>query len=157
MPDLQTEIFTKVLPNLSNIKFDDPDETLEEQHMTETTDAPPLTRQVFEFIKSNPKCKGKMVLDHFTALDYKRTVVAATVTALIKTNRAERLDGRLCLTRNDYDRLKVTKATAKPALVVQNPKQEEPKPTFDIDVLLGTLSMYQGRELYNRLKSIYGG
>ena len=158
MPDLQSEIFTKVLPNLNNLSFDDKGESEETAvpDITFTTqeNMPPLTRQVFDFIKANHKCKGPTVLDHFTAAGYKRSVVAATVTALIKTSRVERPKGRLVTTRNDYDRPKVAKATAKVAEPMQN---NTTPPKFDIDGLLSTLTMYDGRELYNRLKAIYGG
>ena len=154
MPDLQTEIFTKVLPNLNNIKFDDPDEM--ETPMPATSEPIALTRQAFEFIKTHPNCAGKEVLNFFTDAGHKRPVVASTVTYLIDTKRVSREDGHLNTLRDNYERpKKVAKATDKPAPLVQNTKQ--PKPTFDIDVLLGTLSMYQGRELYNRLKAIYGG
>jgi DNA-binding LacI/PurR family transcriptional regulator len=156
MPDLQTEIFTKVLPNLNNIKFDDPDEL--ETPMPVATESVALTRQAFAYIHANPHCAGKEVLNHFTDAGHKRPVVASTVTYLIDTKRVAREDGRLITLRDNYERpKKVAKATDKPVPMVQNTKQQEPKPTFDIDALLGTLSMYQGRELYTRLKSIYGG
>lgn len=153
MPDLQTEIFTKVLPNLNNIKFDDHDEL--ETPMPATSEPIPLTRQVFEFIKTHPKCAGKEVLNFFTAAGHKRPVVAATVTALIKTNRAERLNGRLCLARNDYERPRVAKATApkeKPETIKPNASD-----VWSVDQVLDGLTMYQGHDLYLKLKEIYGG
>jgi hypothetical protein len=150
MPDLQTEIFNKVLPNLNNLKFDDSDE---ETPMTVTAEPIALTRQAFEFIKTNPKCRGKTVLDFFTAAGHKRPVVAATVTALINTKRVERVDGALSILRDDYERpKKVAKVTA--------PKEKAATvttPTFDVEKILEGLTIHQGRALYDRLKSIYGG
>lgn len=160
MPDLQTEIFTKVLPSLNNIKFDDPDEMeiprLEVDFVPQVNPLP-LTRQVFAYINANPKVQGKTVMDEFEKQGYSRAVVASTTCALINDKRVVRVGGKLSTTRDSYEKLKVAKATDNPAPLVQNTKQEEQKPTFDIDILLGTLSMYQGRELYNRLKAIYGG
>jgi len=150
MPDLQTEIFTKVLPNLSNLKFDDSDE---ETPMTTTTEPIALTRQAFEFIKTNPKCRGKTVLDFFTSAGHKRPVVAATVTALINTKRVKREDGVLSTLRDDYERpQKVAKVTA--------PKEKVATvttPEFNAAAMLEGLTIMQGRELYDRLKAIYGG
>lgn len=162
MPDLQTEIFNKVLPNLNALKFDDGDEPEMESPAVET-DAAPLTRQVFAFVGDKPTfCTGVMVLNHFVALGYKRPVVAATVQALIKNKRIVRKGGKLSTTRSEYDKAKVTNVTPLPKKVVQNKISEyelkaPKKEVFDVDILLGTLSMYQGRELYLRLKAIYGG
>ena len=90
--------------------------------------------------------------------------------AVINDGRAVRRGGKLSVTRSEYDKPKVAKVTPPPKKVsnltwppkkvVQNKiseyEREQPK-VFDVDILLGTLSMYQGRELYLRLKAIYGG
>lgn len=155
MPDLQTEIFTKVLPNLNNLKFDDADgPVLQEQH-TAVVEAPPaLTRQVFAFVNTTTElCTGKLVLNHFVDLGYKRSVVAATVQSLINSKRLARKGGKLSTTRDEYDKPKVAKETAPRKEVVQNTVPEQ----NGLDVLLASLSMYQGHELYLRLKAIYGG
>ena len=156
MPDLQTEIFKKVLPNLNALKFDDDGgkQPVEEPKA-------PLTRQIFDFIKDKSgKAIGKQVLNHFEELGYKRSVVSASVQAVINDGRAVRKGGKLSVTRSEYDKPKVAKVTPPPKKVVQNKiseyEREQPK-VFDVDILLGTLSMYQGRELYLRLKAIYGG
>jgi hypothetical protein len=150
MPDLQTELATKVLPNLDNLKFDDPDQP-EEPTMTTTTI--PLTRQVFEYIKTNPKSRGKVVLDFFQAAGFKRPVVAATVTALIKSQRLVRQGGKLTVLQQNYDVERVAKVTdkkPKPAKITT--------PTYvDTAKMLEGLTIMQGRELYDRLKAIYGG
>lgn len=172
MPDLQTEIFKKVLPNLNNLRFDDADD--EETPVPTTTTAPepkaqpiPLVRQIFEYIKEHPKCQGGEIRKVFTAAGYKTTVVAVSLFALVKTGRAVRVDGRLVVTRDSYDPPKrrvvkikrVTKATPKPAPSPQKAPIIESKSdaNFDIDVFMAQLSMFQGRELFNRLKAIYGG
>lgn len=157
MPDLQSEIFTKVLPSLNNLKFDDDAEIDMPQVEFVKEEKEPLVRRVFAYIRDNKKVRGKDVMDVFTSEGHSRAVVASTISALIKDDRAVRVGGKLSTTRDTYEKPKVAKATAKPAQAVHNAKQDEPKPTFDIDVLLGTLSMYQGRELYTRLKAIYGG
>ena len=150
MPDLQTEIFTKVLPNLSNLKFDDSDE---ETPMPSTTEPIALTRQAFEFIKTRPNCVGKDVLNFFTAAGHKRPVVASTVTYLIDTKRVKREDGYLVTLRDDYERpKKVAKVTA--------PKEKTDTvttPEFNANSILEGLTILQGRALYDRLKEIYGG
>ena len=150
MPDLQTELATKVLPNLDNLKFDDPDQP---EEPTMTTTAIPLTRQVFEYIKTNPKSRGKVVLDFFQAAGFKRPVVAATVTALIKSQRLVRQGGKLIVLQQNYDVERVAKVTDK-----------KPKPAkittpayVDTAKMLEGLTIMQGRELYDRLKAIYGG
>ena len=150
MPDLQTELATKVLPNLDNLKFDDPDQP---EEPTMTTTAIPLTRQVFEYIKTNPKSRGKVVLDFFQAAGFKRPVVAATVTALIKSQRLVRQGGKLTVLQQNYDVERVAKVTDK-----------KPKPAkittpayVDTAKMLEGLTIMQGRELYDRLKAIYGG
>lgn len=154
MPDLQTEIFTKVLPNLNSIKFDDPDEL--ETPMPVSSEPIALTRQAFEFIKTNPNCAGKEVLNFFTAAGHKRPVVASTVTYLIDTKRVAREDGHLTTLRDNYERpKKVAKATA------QKEKPETIKSSasdaWSVDQVLNGLTMYQGRDLYLKLKEIYGG
>lgn len=156
MPDLQTEIFTKVLPQLNNIKFDDEGESKEVESIVE---AAPLTRQIFDYVKENPKIKGVLVLNHFQELGHKRSVVAATVQALQSSGRVFRLGHKLSVTRSEYEKPKVTKVTVLPKKVVQNKIAEHERKTeaFDVDLFMGTLSMYQGRELYLRLKAIYGG
>ncbi len=150
MPDLQTEIFTKVLPSLNNLKFDDPEQP-EEPTMTAT--AIPLTRQVFEYIKTNPKSRGKVVLDFFQAAGFKRPVIAATVTALIKSQRLVRQGGKLTVLQQNYDVERVAKVTDK-----------KPKPAkittpayVDTAKIIEGLTIMQGKELYDRLKAIYGG
>ncbi len=150
MPDLQTEIFTKVLPSLNNLKFDDPDQP---EEPTMTTTAIPLTRQVFEYIKTNPKSRGKVVLDFFQAAGFKRPVVAATVTALIKSQRLVRQGGKLTVLQQNYDVERVAKVTDK-----------KPKPAkittpayVDTAKIIEGLTIMQGKELYDRLKAIYGG
>lgn len=152
MPDLQTEIFTKVLPSLNNIKFDDPDET--ETPMPVTAEPIPLTRQAFAYIKEHPKCAGKEVLNHFDDAGHNRAVVASTVTYLIDTKRVERVDGRLLILRDNYERpKKVAKVTA--------PKEKVATVTTPVTVdpakILEGMTIMQGRELYDRLKAIYGG
>jgi hypothetical protein len=149
MPDLQTEIFTKVLPSLNNLKFDDPDQP---EEPTMTTTAIPLTRQVFEYIKTNPKSRGKVVLDFFQAAGFKRPVIAATVTALIKSKRLVRQGGKLTVLQQNYDVERVAKVTdkkPKPAKITT--------PAFNPTAMLEGLTIMQGRELYDRLKAIYGG
>jgi hypothetical protein len=150
MPDLQTEIFTKVLPSLNNLKFDDPDQP---EEPTMTTTAIPLTRQVFEYIKTNPKSRGKVVLDFFQAAGFKRPVIAATVTALIKSQRLVRQGGKLTVLQQNYDVERVAKVTDK-----------KPKPAkittpayVDTAKIIEGLTIMQGKELYDRLKAIYGG
>jgi len=165
MPDLQTEIFTKVLPSLNNLKFDDADgPVLQEQHTAVVEEPLALTRQVFAFVNTTTElCTGKVVLDRFVSLGYKRSVVAATVQALINNKRLVRKGGKLSTTRDEYDKPKVAKETPLSKQVVQNKISERErevglkKEVFDIDIFMGTLSMYQGRELYLRLKAIYGG
>ena len=153
MPDLQTEIFTKVLPNLNNLTFDDPDQPEEIYMPVVSTEPIALTRQVFDYIRTNPKCAGKEVLNHFDDAGHKRPVVAATVTALINTKRVERVGGKLSTLRNDYERpKKVAKVTA--------PKEKTDTvttPVFDANSILEGLTILQGRTLYDRLKEIYGG
>ena len=150
MPDLQTELATKVLPNLDNLKFDDPDQP---EEPTMTTTAIPLTRQVFEYIKTNPKSRGKVVLDFFQAAGFKRPVIAATVTALIKSKRLVRQGGKLTVLQQNYDVERVAKVTDK-----------KPKPAkittpayVDTAKIIEGLTIMQGKELYDRLKAIYGG
>lgn len=150
MPDLQTELATKVLPNLDNLKFDDPDQP---EEPTMTTTAIPLTRQVFEYIKTNPKSRGKVVLDFFQAAGFKRPVIAATVTALIKSQRLVRQGGKLTVLQQNYDVERVAKVTDK-----------KPKPAkittpayVDTAKIIEGLTIMQGKELYDRLKAIYGG
>ncbi len=150
MPDLQTELATKVLPNLDNLKFDDPEQP---EEPTMTTTAIPLTRQVFEYIKTNPKSRGKVVLDFFQAAGFKRPVVAATVTALIKSQRLVRQGGKLTVLQKNYDVERVAKVTDK-----------KPKPAkittpayVDTAKIIEGLTIMQGKELYDRLKAIYGG
>jgi len=150
MPDLQTELATKVLPNLDNLKFDDPEQP---EEPTMTTTAIPLTRQVFEYIKTNPKSRGKVVLDFFQAAGFKRPVVAATVTALIKSQRLVRQGGKLIVLQQNYDVERVAKVTDK-----------KPKPAkittpayVDTAKIIEGLTIMQGKELYDRLKAIYGG
>ncbi len=150
MPDLQTELATKVLPNLDNLKFDDPEQP---EEPTMTTTAIPLTRQVFEYIKTNPKSRGKVVLDFFQAAGFKRPVIAATVTALIKSQRLVRQGGKLIVLQQNYDVERVAKVTDK-----------KPKPAkittpayVDTAKIIEGLTIMQGKELYDRLKSIYGG
>ncbi len=150
MPDLQTELATKVLPNLDNLKFDDPEQP---EEPTMTTTAIPLTRQVFEYIKTNPKSRGKVVLDFFQAAGFKRPVIAATVTALIKSQRLVRQGGKLTVLQQNYDVERVAKVTDK-----------KPKPAkittpayVDTAKIIEGLTIMQGKELYDRLKAIYGG
>jgi hypothetical protein len=153
MPDLQTEIFTKVLPSLNNLKFDDPDQP---EEPTMTTTAIPLTRQVFEYIKTNPKSRGKVVLDFFQAAGFKRPVIAATVTALIKSQRLVRQGGKLSVLQQNYEMPKVVKVAK---VTDKKPKPAKiTTPTYvDTAKMLEGLTIMQGRELYDRLKAIYGG
>ena len=122
--------------------------------MTTTTEEISLTRQVFEYIKTHPKCHGKDVLTVFAATGHNRPVISSTMTYLITSKRVERLaTKRLLVTRNEYEKPKVAKATAAPqeAATVATPVY------VDIAKILEGLTIMQGRELYDRLKAIYGG
>lgn len=155
MPDLQTEIFRKVLPNLHSLAFDDPDENEEISMPIVTSESIPLTRQAFDYIKANPNCIGKDVLNFFTADGHKRSVVASTITALIVAKRIKRENRKLILLRDDYDQpKKVTKVTAPKEKVetIKSPVYD----TWSADKVLDGLTLYQGRALYDRLKELFG-
>lgn len=156
MPDLQTEMSKKVLPNLINLKFDDVVESENiEVEVEKTTDAP-LTRQLFDYIKEHPKRRGKVVLDEFEARGFKRTVIAATITALIKHRRVVRQGGKLTALQETYDKPKVSRVTKATGKKIKPVKIHTSKDIDTAEILKG-LTIMQGRALYDKLKEIYGG
>jgi hypothetical protein len=76
MPDLQTEIFTKVLPNLHAIQFDDTEETTatEEETPMQLT----VTEAVFNHIRANPNQKIDEITKAVSGLGY----IAKSVSSL---------------------------------------------------------------------------
>ena len=68
MADLQTELFTKVLPkmqSLNNLNFDDP----EQAEVPVSTPEPEIlsnNEMIFNYVKDHPACYGADVAKHFT-------------------------------------------------------------------------------------------
>lgn len=54
MPDLQTEIFKKVLPQMNNLKYDDEDPAPEVTVVAEPSQPVNVTKEIWQYVKDNP-------------------------------------------------------------------------------------------------------
>lgn len=78
MADLQTELFTKVLPkmqSLNNLNFDDP----EQPEVPVSTPEPEIlsnNEMIFDYVKEHPACYGPDVVKHFTGRIGSRSVLS---------------------------------------------------------------------------------
>jgi len=185
MADLQTEIFTKVLPKmqqLNNLTFDDdpdtgPNHTVEVVSETSTTN---MTALVWEFVSKHPRCSVKEIAAHlgndkgvstrvnqlrdrgFITTDYSEFPQRHSVTDKLyavptrEEQTARMVAARAVWLKNVKQRQKKAKAKAK----VEPTKAvaapaPDTKPTRVVD--LNNLSIVEARKLYDELKQIFGG
>jgi hypothetical protein len=180
MSDLQTEIFTKVLPkmqSLTNLTFDDgPDATVEVVSEAFTTN---ITAMVWEFISKHPKCSVKDISAHigddkgvstrvnqlrsrgyietdYSEFPHRHSVTSKPYATTTREEKTARLMAARAIWAKNVGMRKQekAKAKAKPKKEVAAPKPEA-RPTRVVD--LNNLSIVEARKLYDELKQIFGG
>ena len=178
MSDLQTEIFTKVLPKmkLNELKFDDDaDATVEVQAEQPTKN---VTERIWRFIRDNPGCtSGDInksepdnaggVSTRIAQLKLKGYVrgtdeypmklyVTKQYTGTSAEDKIARMNAaRAAKLENLKNKPpKVKKKMGRPAkATLQQPAQAKPSRVVD----LNNLSIVEARKLYDELKQIFGG
>lgn len=186
MPDLQTEIFKKVLPNMNNLKFDDPGE--EQEVIVETApQTTNITKSLWEYIKAHPNQTLAPIVKAFPNLErtgistrltqmrkrgnliatpsnqgFLYSVSSDTYSALSNAEAIEKAnEARRAKLKQREIRAKIKAAKSK----AMKPTAPAPKavarpevtPRTSVASLLDTMSIVQARELYDQLKKIFGG
>jgi hypothetical protein len=185
MPDIQTALTTalskmsvKEMNNVNNLL-----ETWADAETTMTPSSPPkankfiknnVTREVFNFVKDNPGTTRRNVMDKLEAKGYKPSSTSSLITQFVRDTQFKNQLGGLYAVSTEYRNLpqskkrKVVKKVAavkKPtpvAAVPETPKApvllvRRPMPSFNAQEMVNRWSAYQAREVYQELKSIFGG
>jgi hypothetical protein len=178
MSDLQTEIFTKVLPKmkLNELKFDDDaDATVEVQAEQPTNN---VTERIWRFIRDNPGCtSGDInksepdnaggVSTRIAQLKLKGYVrgtdeypmklyVAKQYTGTSAEDKIARMNAARAAKLENLNNksAKTKKKRGRPTKEsMQQPVQAKPSRVVD----LNNLSIVEARKLYDELKQIFGG
>ena len=181
MPDIQTEIFTKVLPKmqLNNLNFDD-DVGTQQTVTVETSDKSlSVMQQIWEFVNVNP---GLTAGELYKRMDGQtHTGISTRLNQLLKANKLMRTKKpdesyRWFSIGDTYPRMdksaslalavkarqekleRKAKAKAKKAAKAVAPQAAAPTPTntWDVDAMLSKMSITQARGMYDALKKIFG-
>lgn len=178
MSDLQTEIFTKVLPKmktLNELKFDD-DVGATVEVATEP-DAANVTDAIWRYVRDNPGCTsadiGRNVdglnggvstrINQLKSKGYVRATddwpmklyVAKEYAPLTKEQRtANMMAAREKWLEAARSKPKVKKVRGRPRKEVKAAPAPTPKPSRVVD--LNNLSIVEARKLYDELKQIFG-
>ena len=165
MADLQTELFTKVLPKmkLNELKFDDDVETTAEVKVETDKPTKNQTELIWRYIRDNPGCSAR---DITCVDDYKN--VATRINQLVKRG-AVRQDkttypignyviGDTYKVIDKETRIKMMRAARGMKKAKGNTKEVAKKVTTKSSSnILDGLSVVEARALYDQLKKIFGG
>jgi hypothetical protein len=186
MADLQTEIFTKVLPkmqSLTNLNFDD-DANAEATTQVET--AQPvlsITERIWRFIAANPNCTAKditavvkddkgvatrinqlrsrgFVVTNYAEFPHRHSVGKPYQSTTKEERTARMMEARAVWEKNMLER-RDTKPKKKMGRPVGSTKtravEAAPVARPTRVVDLNNLSIVEARKLYDELKQIFGG
>ena len=179
MPDIQTEIFTKVLPKmqLNNLNFDD-DVGTQQTVTVETSDKSlSVMQQIWEFVHVNPGLTAGQISKQMDGQTH--TGISTRLNQLLKANKLMRtkkpdesyrwfsigdtypsMDKRasLALAVKARQEKLARKAKAKKVAKAVAPQAAAPTPTntWDVDAMLSKMSITQARGMYDALKKIFG-
>jgi hypothetical protein len=178
MSDLQTEIFTKVLPKmkLNELKFDDDVGATVEIEVEQPTKN--VTERIWRFIRDNPGCTsgdiGKSDPDNAGGISTRinqlkmkgfvrgtdeypmRLYVEKQYTGTSKEDKVARMNAARAAKLGNLKNKppKVKKKMGRPTKEsMQQPVQTKPSRVVD----LNNLSIVEARKLYDELKQIFGG
>lgn len=122
-----------------------------------------VTQATFDFIKNHPGIASVDATHALVQKGYKATSVSSLITQMVRSRCVERRGSGLFVIKDRFIPLKRIKPAVAPkqkpsGIDVVTYRGEVPTPkTFDTDALLGTLSVLQARQLYDRLKAVFGG
>jgi hypothetical protein len=182
MPDIQTEIFTKVLPKmkLNDLTFDD-DVGTQQTITVETSDKSlSVMQQIWEFIHANPGLTAGQLYQQMDGQTH--TGVSTRLNQLFKANKLMRTKKpdesyRWFSIGDSYPRMdkaaslalavkarqenlaRKAKTKAKKATKVVDTPQVNvrvPPNAWDVDAMLSRMSITQARAMYDALKKIFG-
>ncbi len=181
MPDIQTEIFTKVLPKmqLNNLNFDD-DVGTQQTVTVETSDKSlSVMQQIWEFVHVNPGLTAGQISKQMDGQTH--TGISTRLNQLLKANKLMRTKKpdesyRWFSIGDTYPRMdksaslalavkarqeklaRKAKAKAKKVAKAVAPQAAAPTPTntWDVDAMLSKMSITQARGMYDALKKIFG-
>lgn len=182
MPDIQTEIFTKVLPKmqLNNLNFDD-DVGTQQTITVETSDKSlSVMQQIWEFVHVNPGLTAGQISKQMDGQTH--TGISTRLNQLLKANKLMRTKKpdesyRWFSIGDTYPRMdksaslalavkarqekleRKAKAKAKKAAKAEATPQVNvrvPPNAWDVDAMLSRMSITQARGMYDALKKIFG-
>jgi hypothetical protein len=178
MSDLQTEIFTKVLPKmkLNELKFDDDVDATVEVEVEQPSKN--VTERIWRFIRDNPGCTSGDIAKNepdnaggvstrINQLKIKgfvrgtdeypmRLYIEKQYTGTSKEDKVARMNAARAAKLGNLKNKppKVKKKMGRPTKqVMQQPAQAKPSRVVD----LNNLSIVEARKLYDELKQIFGG
>lgn len=182
MPDIQTEIFTKVLPKmkLNDLTFDD-DVGTQQTVTVETSDKSlSVMQQIWEFIHAHPGLTGGQIYKQMDGNT--QAGISTRLNQLLKANklmrtkkpdesyrwfsigdsypRMDKSDSLVLAVKARKEKLeRKAKAKAKRLAKVDATPQlnvRVPPNAWDVDAMLSRMSITQARGMYDALKKIFG-
>jgi hypothetical protein len=137
-----------------------------------------VTREVFDFVKHNPGTTRMNAVNKLEAKGFKKSSVSSLIAQFVRDDQFELRGGQLYPLTTEYRNLpqngkkklskhKLAKKTAAVKAKAQPVVEEAPKepaqlvrrpmPSFNAQDMVNRWSAYQAREIYQELKSIFGG
>jgi hypothetical protein len=169
MPDLRTELRTKVLPvfkpqSLDSLKFDDGDDEHDDTPTQPAVVSKGVTQATFQLIKDNPNTHTMAEATRLLgARGYKKASVASLLSQMHRAGAVSKDPaGRLYAIDTVLRKLpaggKYKRKTAGPTKRghTKVPAQK-PAPELPINIDVESMTLREARALYNELKKIFGG
>lgn len=138
-----------------------------------------VTREVFDFVKHNPGTTRMNAINKLEAKGFKKSSVSSLIAQFVRDDQFELRGGQLYPLTTEYRNLPqngkkklskhklakkaaAVKAKAQPVVVEESPKEpvqlvRRPMPSFNAQDMVNRWSAYQAREVYQELKTIFGG
>jgi hypothetical protein len=174
MPDMQTalstalsKMTTKEMTHVNNLLNQWADAEKTTMTNPTPTQAPSVTnnvsRRTFNFFKENPGCIKKDAIQKLTLQGLKPASTTSLITQFVNAGQFRKDGDRYYTVNDEYQslpatrkvqakRLQAKKLKAQPTVMVQ-----EPIPTvFSAHETINRMTVYQAREVYQELKSMFG-
>jgi len=159
MPDIQTEM-TKLLN-----EWNKAEPTITQSVSPNRLITNNVTRITFNFIRDNPGVSSREAVKRLESQGFKPSSTSSLITRFLRGKLVRMENDGLFATTNEYrsvfkatqSKPKLVAKVVKPASVAQVASVHAAPATFDPKHILNSLSLYQARDLYVELKSLFGG
>jgi hypothetical protein len=163
MPDLQTELKAKVIPNLDSLTFDDDEPDTMSTPTTEPKNANPftttngVTQATLNLIRDNPgKYRRGEAAAVLETLGYKPNSTSSIITQNIRKGKIGR-DHNGMLVLLDAKPVKRKVRSDKGKSRAYTPSAAAPAAATPLNIDINSLPLSEARALYDELKKVFGG